>query len=146
MEMLRPSSSQEISIKKIGIVPPTIGATIVTLRVRRLVTIITPTFAIIGVTTACKSDRIGRQQLQTDGARCTFQPNHIPSPWTTQTPNTHLSKSESSLKEGVPIPKQTDDYPSMMHTAPEINPQNIFQRMNLARPNNVNQIERYHLK
>jgi hypothetical protein len=51
-----------------------------------------------------------------------------------------------SLKEGVPIPKQTDDHPSMTHTAPEINPKNVFQQMNLARPNNVDQIERYHLK
>ncbi len=100
----------------------------------------------IGVTTACKSDQIGRQQLQTDGARHTFQPNPIPSPWTTQTPNMRLSKSESSLEEGVPIPKETNDYPSMTHTAPEINPKNVFQQMNLARPNNVDQIERYHLK
>jgi hypothetical protein len=57
-----------------------------------------------------------------------------------------LSKSKLSLKEGVSIPKQTDDHPSMTHTAPEINPKNVFQQMNLARPNDVDQIEHYHLK
>ncbi len=52
----------------------------------------------------------------------------------------------AAVEEGVPIPKQTDDHPSMTHTAPEINPKNVFQWLNLARPNNVDRIKCYRLK